>query len=175
MMIKIGRPYIDAAPPWYIPFFDLAPGDDLIAALHENLEAVLQTLDQIQPDRLSYRYATGKWTLKQVLIHLADEERYYAYKAFCCSRGTAVFLEVPMSETYCADFNADNRTLIDIREELSAVRAATISLFQTMTPAMLDMRDESQTEVYTARSLGWFTAGHSNHHLKIIQKKYLHI
>jgi hypothetical protein len=107
------------------------------------------------------------------LIHLADEERYYAYKAFCCSRGTAVFLEVPMSAVYCADFNAGSRSLTDIRGELTAVRAATLTLFQTMTPAMLDLRDDSGPEYYTVRNLGWFTAGHSNRHLKIINEQYL--
>ncbi|MBS1688595.1 MAG: DinB family protein, partial [Bacteroidetes bacterium] len=151
----------------------LAPGDDMIMALEDNQIDINVLIDSLHPEQLQTRYAANKWTLGQVLIHLADEERYYAYKAFCCSRGVSVFLEVPMSDAYKADFNANGRNLQDVQEELAAVRAATITLFQTMTQDMLDLRDESQAEVYTARSLGWFAAGHSNHHLRIIKNKYL--
>jgi hypothetical protein len=172
-MERIGRPSPADAPAWYPPFWAQVGGEDLIAALQENQLAVQQLIAQLSPVQLDLRYAPGKWSLKQVLIHLADEERYYAYKAFCCSRGTPALLEVPMSADYCADFNAGSRSLVDIRAELMAVRAATLTLFRTMTPAMLDLRDDSRSDCYTARSLGWFTAGHSYHHLKIIKEQYL--
>jgi len=175
VMHKIGRPQSTDAPSWYPDFWALAPGDDLITALRQNQREVQRTLLQLKPEQLERRYAMDKWTLKQVLIHLADEERYYAYKAFCCSRAVRVFLEVPMGVTYCADFNASNRSYEDISAELIAVRASSVALFQTMSPAMLDLRDNSQPEPYTARSIGWFIAGHSNHHLKIIHEKYLTI
>lgn len=173
VMRKIGRPIPADAPFWYPAFWELATGDDLLTALEQNMVAVEQTLSKITPRQIDMRYASSKWTLKQLLIHLADEERYYGYKAFCCSRGSMAFLEAPMSEGYCNGFNSENRSLADITAELRAVRKSTITLFQTMTTAMLDLRSDQQTERYTARSLGWFTAGHSYHHLNIIHQKYM--
>ena len=110
-MEKIGRPNLNDAPGWYAYFFGLATGNDLIEILEYNKQEMLALIRAI-PSRLAdFSYAEGKWSIKQVFIHLADEERYYAYKAFCYSRHTDVYLEIPMGEKYAKDFNAANRTL----------------------------------------------------------------
>ena len=172
-MEKIGRPNLNDAPVWYAYFFELATGNDLIETLEYNKQEMLALIRAI-PSRLAdFSYAEGKWSIKQVFIHLADEERYYAYKAFCYSRHTDVYLEIPMGEKYVKDFNAVNRTLTDIADELLSVRNATISLFSTMTEEMLDFKDLPGKEVYSARSLGWFAAGHNIHHCNLIREKYL--
>ena len=172
-MKLIGRPDPENAPHWYRRFFELVPGDNLLEALVQNKQQMLDVFDAIPPEAVEYRYAPDKWSTKQVFIHLADEERYYAYKAFCYSRQTAAQLEIPMGSAYTSDFNADNRTMDDIREDLIAVRNATITLFQTMTPEMLDFKDLPSKDTYCARSLGWFIAGHNKHHLNLIKKHYL--
>ncbi|HXC05584.1 MAG TPA: DinB family protein [Bacteroidia bacterium] len=171
--MTINRPNSSDAPSWYSRFFDLVPGDDLIAALQNNKEETLQLIDSIPASAGNIAYAPGKWTLKQAFIHLCDEERYYCYKAFCYSRRSDVNLEVPMGELYTKDFNAGHRTLEDIRQEFSAVRDSTITLFSTLTPEMLDFKDFPGKEVYTARSLGWFAVGHNRHHCDFIRKNYL--
>jgi hypothetical protein len=171
--MPIQRPNSSDAPSWYAHFFAKAPGDDLIAALQQSKEETLALIDSIPVRDENKAYAPGKWTIKQVFIHLCDEERYYAYKAFCYSRRSDVNLEIPMSEAYTKDFNASNRTLQDIREEYSAVRDATTTLFRTMTPEMLDFKDFPGKEVYTARSLGWFAVGHNRHHAEFVRKNYL--
>lgn len=172
-MEKIGRPNLNDAPHWYADFFDLVKGDDLIKCLQDNKEEMLTLIRSIPARLADFRYAEGKWNIKQVFIHLADEERYYAYKAFCYSRQTDVFLEIPMGEHYARDFNANNRTLSDIADELLTVRDATISLFRTMTATMLDFKDLPGGDVYSARSLGWFAVGHNSHHCNLIGEKYL--
>ena len=78
-----------------------------------------------------------------------------------------------MGEKYVKDFNATNRTLADIADELLSVRDATISLFSTMTKEMLDFKNLPGEEVYSARSLGWLAAGHNIHHCNLIRGKYL--
>lgn len=171
-MIKIGRPNIEDAPSWYPYFFNLVKGDDLIGALQSNKQQMLDLINSIPPLAENHRYAEDKWTVKQVFIHLADDERYFAYKAFCCSRQVDVYLEVPQGKDYNRDFNAANRTLNDIAEELITVREATISLFKHMTDAMLDFKF-SGAPVYTARSLGWMAVGHNIHHCNLLREKYL--
>lgn len=172
-MVKIGPPNLNDAPSWYAYFFNLITGDNLIAALRDNKQQFIELIDNIPASAENHRYAESKWSVKQVFIHLADEERYYAYKAFCCSRQVDVFLEVPMSKSYTQDFNAQNRNLKDIGEELITVRDATISLFSSMTTEMLDFKDFPGKDVYSARSLGWFAVGHNIHHCNGIREKYL--
>lgn len=172
-MIKIDRPNINDAPDWYKHFFSLAAGNDLMEALQNNKQHTLDLINSIPFSAGDFKYAANKWTIKQVFIHLCDEERYYAYKAFCYSRQTDVNLEIPMGESYTKDFNAGNRTLKDIGDEFITVRDATISLFSTMTTDMLDFKNFPGKQVYTARSLGWFTVGHNLHHCNIIKEKYV--
>ena len=170
-MINIGRPNIEDAPSWYPYFFDLAKGDDLIGALEVNKRQTIDLIKSIPASGENYSYAEGKWTIKQVFIHLADDERYYAYKAFCCSRQVDAILEVPQGNGYNKDFNAQNRTLADIAEEFITIRDATISLYKHMTDSMLDFKFDTMP-VYTARSVGWMVVGHNIHHRNILRDRY---
>lgn len=173
-MIKIGRPNIEDAPAWYPYFFNLATDNDLITALQNNRQQMFDLIQAIPAGKQNYKYADDKWTVKQVFIHLADEERYYAYKAYCYSREVNVYLEVPQGDAYNTDFNAENRTLADVCEELMTVRDATISLFKPMSEEMLDCRGPVDiSPVYTARSLGWMTVGHNIHHCNLLKERYL--
>jgi len=172
-MIKIARPNTNDAPSWYPYFFDLAKGEDLIEALQNNKQHMLGLIRSIPASAEDFKYAANKWTVKQVFIHLADDERYFAYKAFCYSRQIDVMLEIPRGESYNKDFNAGNRTLKDISDELITIRDATISLFSSMTKEMLDFKDFPVEPIYSARSLGWFTVGHNLHHCNLIREKYL--
>lgn len=173
-MIKIVRPNLNDAPPWYPYFFDLAPGEDLIEALQENKRNMIDLISSIPDSRADFSYAENKWTIKEVFLHLTDEERYYAYKSYCYSRQIDVNLEVPPADkAYAGHFNSSNRTLKDIAEELVTIRDATISLFSNMTPAMLDFKDFPHDIVYSARSLGWMIVGHNQHHCKFIKENYL--
>ncbi|WCT11459.1 DinB family protein [Mucilaginibacter jinjuensis] len=171
-MIKIGRPNLNDAPSWYKYFFDLAQGDDLIEALEKNKQDTLDLIASIPFNLEDHSYAEGKWNIKQVFIHLCDEERYYAYKAFCLSRQTNVLLEIPMSENYTKNFNVSGRSLKDIAWEFITVRNATISLLSTMNLEMLDFKFPDENP-YTARSLGWFAVGHNEHHSRLVRERYL--
>ncbi|GLU51606.1 DinB family protein [Dyadobacter frigoris] len=172
-MTKIDRPKLEDAPPWYPYFFNLTIGDDLISALQQNKADVIELINSIPAEREDFKYAENKWTIRQVFIHLTDDERYYAYKAYCYSRQIDVFLEVPQGNDYNKDFNVNGRTLEDISEELISVRDATITLFSHMTNDMLDYKFPNQTEEYSARSLGWMTVGHAIHHCTLVREKYL--
>jgi hypothetical protein len=171
--MTIERPNANDAPAWYKRYFDLAAGTDLIAALKSNKQETIELINSISSSKENFSYAPDKWTIKQVLIHLIDEERYYTYKSFCYSRQSDVNLEIPMGVEYSKNFNAGNRTLKDIAEEFSSVRDASISLYTSMTKEMLDYKDFPGKPVYTARSLGWFTVGHNQHHCNVIKEKYL--
>ena len=169
----IGRPKLEDAPNWYPYFFNLSTGNNLIEAMENNKTRMLDLIHSIPNSLENYAYAENKWTIKQVFIHLADDERYYAYKAFCYSRRVDVLLEIPQGEIYNRDFNAQNRTLKDISEELLSVRNATITLFKSMTDEMLDFKDFPGPVTYSARSLGWMVVGHNIHHCNFLEDRYL--
>jgi len=171
-MIKITRPYLEDAPPWCPYFFRLIPEDHLMEALQNNRKNALELFNSIPVSREDYTYAENKWTVKMILLHLIDTERFYQYKAFCSSRHVDINLEFEQDE-YVKYSNAANRTLLDIEEEFSAVRDSTISLFRKMTTEMLDFKGFPNRITYTARSLGWMIAGHNIHHCNIIKMKYL--
>ncbi len=175
-MYRIGRPNLTDAPPWYAYFFALAEGDDLLHVLQDNKQEVVDLITSIPSSSENYRYAEGKWTIKQVFIHLIEEERYYSYKAFCYSRDVDVYLEIPPAKDHFANnANAVNRTLEDIAEEFTAVRDSSITLFKHMTNDMLDFKDfPGATIPYSARSLGWMIAGHSTHHCNLVRVRYMH-
>ena len=173
-MTKIGRPNLADAPPWYAYFFRLAVGDNLLQALQDNKQQTLGLIASIPFSAENYRYAEGKWTIKQVFIHMIEEERYYAYKAFCYSRRVDVMLEAPPAmDNFANNANAVNRTLKDIAEEFGAVRDASIALFKHMTGDMLDFKDLPGDTPYSARSLGWMMVGHSVHHCNLVRERYL--
>ena len=174
-MPKIARPDVNDAPPWYPYFFNLASGDNLIEALEKNKQQVLELANSIPKELENFTYADNKWTIKQLFIHLSDEERYYSYKAYCYSRQVNVDLEVPPSGgEYAGHFNAANRTLQEIVREFLTVREATISLFNNMTNEMLDFKGfPDKTVNYTARSLGWMIVGHNIHHCRFVSENYL--
>ncbi|MCF2447290.1 DinB family protein [Dyadobacter sp. CY345] len=169
----IGRPKLEDAPHWYPYFLNLAPGNNLIEALENNKSQMLDIIASVPASLENFAYAENKWTVKQVFIHLADDERYYAYKAFCYSRQINVLLEVPQGQEYNKDFNAQNRTLEDIAEELLSIRNATITLFKGMTNEMLDFKGFTREVPYTARSLGWMAVGHNIHHCNLLKDRYL--
>lgn len=169
---KIGRPNIADAPPWCPYFFDLVAETDLLTALQNNRKSTIKLIRSIPADKEDFAYAENKWTVKQLFIHLLDTERFYAYRALCISRRVDVELEFDQ-DGFSRAANAVGRTLNDIADEFLNVRAATISLFSTMTPEMLDFKGFPGKMAYTARSLGWMTVGHNLHHEKILREKYL--
>lgn len=172
-MIHIDRPNPADAPPWCPYFFGLVPENDLLTALQNNKKSALELISAIPPGKADYRYADDKWTIKEVLVHLTDTERFYAYSAFCISRQVEVYLHFDDRDSYVHNSNAASRHLEDIAAEFAAIREATISLFSNLTPSMLDFRGTPGKPVYTARSLGWMCVGHNIHHSNILLKKYL--
>jgi len=172
-MIQIDRPNPADAPPWCPYFFGLVPENDLLTALQNDKKSTLELISAIPLEKADYRYADGKWTIKEVFVHLIGTELYYAYHATCISREKDADRQFEDRDTYVRNSNAAAHTMEDLFVEFSAVRDATISLYEGMTPAMLDIKGFPDNIVYTARSLGWMCVGHNIHHSKIMLEKYL--
>ena len=132
-----------------------------------------QCLGLIPEDRLFYAYAPGKWTLAEVLQHVLDGERIFAYRCLCIARGEQQQLPSFDENSYSEHAVTSHRTLGSFLEEWSSIRQATISLLAHLHEGCLDNMGHAAGYPVQVRALPWIIAGHEVHHLQIIQERYL--
>lgn len=151
----------------------LPPGDQLLVHLHQGLEKAIRLIDEIPEHRFLYRYEVGKWTTKEVVVHIIDDERIYAYRAMCFARNEQTALPGFEQDDYAAHSGANERSIDSIRDEYIAVRQATIALFNSFSTDALLRKGVANNHTASVRALGYHIAGHELHHLDILRRKYL--
>lgn len=161
------------APSYCHPFFDLVKGDDLLLALRESGDATRKLFESIPEPRAKFTYAEGKWTIADVLQHIIDCERVYAYRAFRFSRFDTTPLEGFSEDDYIRNSSKTTPYLTALLDEFLAIRRSTILLYEPMSDEMLDFAGTANGHRFTARSLGFMAAGHNLHHLSTIRERYL--
>ena len=169
----ISKPNLTDVPAYYRAYLDLIKENDLLPFLKNRTEETLKLIGSIPPEKTEYRYASGKWTVKEVFSHIIDTERILAYRALRFSRKDATELSGFDENAYAPNSNTGNRSLQEIASEYTAVRSASIFLFSYMTPEMLDFKGKANKASNTARGLGWMIAGHDVHHCGVIRERYL--
>jgi uncharacterized damage-inducible protein DinB len=143
--------------------------EELEIALHRLIKFV-QNLPMVKFD---YRYAEGKWTIKDILQHLIDSERIFAYRALRFARNDKTNLPGFEENEYADAANANKRSIMELLTELSAVRQASIVLFKTFTDAQLQQIGTANNNSMSVRAIGFVIIGHQNHHQKIFEDRYL--
>ncbi len=171
-MISSSRHYKDA-PEIYHPFLDLVTTDRLTVALADSGEATLRLFSSFPATVADHAYAPGKWTVREVLRHIIDCERIYAYRALRLSRFDTAPLMGFDENAYAEAVRPVCAGMDGLLEEYGHVRAASICLFRDMNDAMLDFKGTVNGLAMTARVLGFLTAGHNLHHCNVIRDKYL--
>ncbi len=152
------------------------PDDGLILQhLEENFKATKTFVYGLPPEKLLYRYQPGKWSIKEVLVHIIDDERIFAYRALCFARGEKLGLSGFDQDDYARASEADNRPLDNIFEEYEAVRRGTIALYNGLPESTLDSRGNGSGSFSgaTVRALLFHLAGHELHHVNFIREHYL--
>jgi uncharacterized damage-inducible protein DinB len=170
--VTIGRPSF-AAPENCEKYIRLVTGNDLLESLERELDGTISLIRDIPEEMGNFSHAPGKWTIREVLNHIIDQERIFAYRALRFSRGDATPLEGFDESVYNTACNAGNRSLGMMEDEFVIVREATIALFSYMTSEMLDFSGLANGMQVTPRMIGWMTAGHEIHHRNILLTKYL--
>lgn len=145
----------------------------LIAQLGENLEKTKTFVASLSETTLNLRYAPGKWSVKEILVHIIDDERIYAYRALAFARNDNTVLPGFEQDDYTLYSDAHTRTIENIMEEYEAVRMATIALFKGFSEAALLRIGTANENRASVRALGYHIAGHELHHIKIIEERYL--
>jgi hypothetical protein len=153
---------------------DLVTGDDAVGALTAQGKEVAALLESLAEESIrGRRYAPGKWTVKEVIGHLIDDERIFAYRALCLARGDTRPLPGFDENEYVAATGFESRTLASLIDEYRSVRAATLALFENLTAKEWARRGIVNGYEVSVRGLAFHMAGHELHHLRMLREKYL--
>ena len=124
-------------------------------------------------DRFQHSYASGKWTLAESLVHVADTERVFGYRLLSIARGDSTPLPGYDQDAWVPNSGAANRDSADILTDIDVVRASTLSLVHSLSPEALALRGTASGKTVSAGALVWLIAGHFSHHLQITAERYL--
>lgn len=161
--------------PYYKGYIEpvTATGKTIIEVLIENKEIFIEALSSFPNEKLEYRYAEGKWTIKDILQHLIDAERVFCYRAMRFARNDQTPLPGFEQDDYVKVFDANHRDIKDMIEEFSHLRNSTIALFKSFDSESLKRIGTASNSPMSVRAIGYLFAGHVNHHLKVIKERYL--
>jgi hypothetical protein len=153
---------------------DLVAGDDAVAALAAQIRETLALLTPIDEKIASTLvYAPGKWTLKQIVGHLSDDERIFVYRALCVARNEPSALPGFDENQYVRFAGFETRSWLDLLEDLRIVRNATLAFFGGLTTEAWLRRGMVNGYAASARGLAFHIAGHERHHARIVRERYL--
>jgi hypothetical protein len=158
---------------YYFRYIDLVPAGDICDQLVAQGEETLALLRGIDAERSLSRYAPDKWSIREVLSHLNDTERLFAFRAFWFARGFDSPLPSFDQNVAAASAAADERAWISLVEEFAAVRAATVTFFQTLPAEAWTRRGIASGNPFSVRALAFLSAGHVTHHVAILRERYL--
>ncbi len=172
-MQVLERPPLEEVVPFYRGYLSTAQGSTLFEALDDATARFNSVVGSISEEQSAYRYAPGKWSVKEVVQHMIDCERIFQYRAMCFARKDATSLPGFDEDHHAANRGADARSIADLRAEHDVLRASTMSLFRSFSSEMLLNTGLANERRFTVRALGWTIAGHALHHIHIIQQRYL--
>jgi uncharacterized damage-inducible protein DinB len=168
-MIK--RPLEGEYPPFAAQYVDLVGNGPIIEILEYLQQTTHHFFMRMDPAKASYTYAEGKWTVKQVLGHMADTERVFAYRALVFARDP---LTLPGfdQDIYMANSSYNERKLENLANEFNCVRETTLYFLKTVTEEQSTQKGIASGYPVSVRGLAYMMAGHELHHLKILKERY---
>jgi hypothetical protein len=172
-MTELVRPDQTEYAEFYRGYVSLVPDGDVADILRTQLPDTLGLLEDVTPEQETYRYAEGKWSLREVIGHLIDTERVFAYRALAMARSSDVELPGMDQDEWVRTSNAGGRDLRDLTKEWTSIRRASVHLFASMDAAMGQMTGVASGYEFSVRSFPWIIAGHELWHRKLIARDYL--
>ena len=172
LVSTISRPQPGEHNPNYDRYISLVETDDVLAALEKQAPETIALLKSATA-KADFRYAPGKWSVKEVLGHINDTERIMTYRALRIARGDKTPIEGFEQDDYIRGGNFGQRTLPDLIDEFAAIRQATLAFFRHLDADAAARTGSANKNDISARALPFIIAGHELHHRRILQEKYL--
>jgi len=164
---------LETVPPFYKNYVKQIEESDLLQALRISGHRTLELVHSIKEEKKDFRYADGKWTIRELLCHMIDAERIFAYRALRFARNDKTPLAGWEENDYAPRANASNRSLKQIADEMRHVRISTLDLFEGFTEEMFWHKGVANNNEMSVLVLGFVIAGHETHHRKILTERYL--
>ena len=171
-LVLPGRPGAGEAAPYYSRYIDRIPDEDVVAVLEAQIGQTVAILERISEERSRHRYEAGKWSLREMMSHVNDTERVFAFRAFWFARG----FESPLpdyDQDVCARAaQADEVPWARHIEEFRAVRKATVAFFRNLPAEAWPRHGIASGNRFTVRALAYILAGHVSHHMAVLRDRY---
>jgi len=159
--------------PYYANYIKLVEGEDILKILNDQSKITQDVLNSFSEHKGNYRYTDGKWTVKEVVGHLLDTERVFAYRALCIARGEKKSLPGIEQDDYVKEGNFNRRELFELNYEFRLLRESNLLLFRSFTSEMLLKRGFASEASVTVLAILFIIAGHEKHHIKVLREKYM--
>ena len=173
MNTTLKRPEPQESNNYYKKYVEQVDGNNFVLALEMLMPKTIAFLNSLAAAKWNYRYAAGKWSIKEVMMHILDTERIMAYRALRIARNDKTPMPGFEQDDYIPFTDAENRSPKSIIEEYTAVRKASIAMFKNFNDEMLSRVGTASGNPFTPRALGYIIAGHELHHLQIVRERYL--
>ncbi len=172
-MSSLPRPETSEYHEYYQRYTDMVPDGDIVDTLRVQMETTLELLGSVPAEKETFRYAEGKWSVREVIGHLIDTERVFAFRALTMAREDGAKLPGMDQEEWGRRNNAHERTLGDLADEWTALRRANAHFFATLDADAGARAGVASGNAFTARSFPWIIAGHELWHRQLIERDYL--
>lgn len=170
---RMTKPGADEYASYYQKYVGLLPDADVVATLGRQLDSTRALLGSIDETRAGSRYGPDKWSIKELVGHLIDTERVFAYRAMRFARSDQSPLSGFEQDDYVRNGDFDSRTLADLAEEFEHLRRSNIHFFQALSEAGWNRRGTANDSEVSVRALAHIMAGHELHHVNVLKTRYL--
>lgn len=158
---------------YYNTYVSLVPGDSAMSILDAQPDELRHIFSSIPEDKGNFAYGEGKWTIKEVLSHLIDGERIFAYRILRISRGDKTPIEGFEQDGYIENSNANNRTFADLLSEFDLQRRSNMLMLRNISDENSKLVGTASDKPVSVRALAYIAAGHVTHHMNILKERYL--
>lgn len=167
------RPQATDYAEYYGLYVDQVPEGNILELLSRGIDETRALLDGVPTEWESFRYAPGKWSVREVVGHMIDAERVFGYRALSIARGDAAPLPGMDQDQWARDSNAARRLLAEQLEEFELLRRAHVAMFAGFEDAAWQRRGVASGCEFGVRAFPYILAGHENHHRRVLEERYL--
>ncbi|MDQ6786682.1 MAG: DinB family protein [Acidobacteriota bacterium] len=171
--LKISRPRADEFDSYYERYVSLVADGDIVSALKNQIAETSTLLNKISAEKADFSYAPEKWSVKELVGHVIDTERIFAYRALRIARGDQTPIEGYEQDDYIKNAEFAKCNLTDLAEEFALIRRANVLMFQNLSEIAWHRRGTANDKEISVRALAYIAAGHEIYHVNILKERYL--